>query len=102
MNDCKMTFSFGILHIFKGVNCLSWICIRCLEKVNPNGGLMVIYHGKKQNKSPTKQIQVVSGSVTPPPPNFVLKQTETKPPQSPEKVVMAPQVVSETLVFGEV
>ena len=40
--------------------CSTWICSRCLEKVQnilPNGGLMVIYHGTKQ-KMTLKQIQV--------------------------------------------
>ena len=31
---------------------ITWICLRCVEKVQhiiPNGVLMVIYHGTKQN-----------------------------------------------------
>ena len=36
---------------------ITWICLRCLEKVKhihipQNGGLMVIYHGRKQTKTP--------------------------------------------------
>ena len=38
---------------------IAWICLRWSEKrhnIIPNGGLMVIYHGRKQNNH-LKQIQ---------------------------------------------
>jgi len=59
-NKCKIWQSFD--GYVSGNS--AWICIRCLEKLKaipPNGGLIVIYHGRKKTNH-LKQIQVFCSS----------------------------------------